>query len=121
MFVSSGQFFVFLSCVAFGVIMGVLYSGVIALKRLVKIKWICVLLDVLYFCVISIFFLIYSFWQEYPSIRGYMPLGALLGVYLYLKSFHIMLAKIIKRLYNVIGSKITKRKSINGTRKSTKS
>ncbi len=118
---SSGQFFVFLSCVTFGILTGIIYSIINFIKMAIKINIIKIILDVLYFSLLGILFVIYSFKCQFPSVRVYMAVGVFLGVYFYAKSFHFILAKIGKRLYNkIVSIKKQKRNAVNEQRNTTK-
>lgn len=107
MFLSSEQFYVFLVCIAFGGASGLLYSFFVPLK-IISNSIFRVLLDLVYFCLIAFIYLNFSHYLNFPSFRVYMALGVFLGMLMYKESFHIILAKILKRLYNIINTKIKK-------------
>ena len=112
MFVSANQFYVILACLSFGVVWGVVFSFLSLIKRKIKIVYLSVLLDILFFVLLSGSYVLYSHWAGFPSIRAYMPLGVLLGICLYMKSFHLILAKVLKMTYNKYVRKLTaKRKT----------
>ena len=132
MFVTKNQFYVFIACVAFGAIGGVVFSFFTPLKLSVKSQAIRILLDATAFIVFTGGYVFYSFTLNFPSIRAYNILGVLLGLVLYLKSFGIILAKSVKKLYNILRKKLTKVKNDgrkdqktnsrrNGRRSSTRS
>ncbi len=100
MFVTFNQIYVFLACISFGVLSGVVYSPLIAVKERINKLPVSILIDFIYFFLLSIGYLIYSFSFNFPSFRAYMIAGVFLGIFLYLKSFRFMLAKVEKRLYN---------------------
>ena len=93
MFVTKNQFSVFVACVAFGGMIGVFLSLFNLTKIKVRQKFIEAIIDVVGFVVVSITFSQYSFLLGFPSIRVYMIVGVLLGIYIYLKSLYILLAK----------------------------
>ncbi len=101
MFVTASQLFVFLACVAFGGTAGVLLSVPIAVNTLLKNRLLKGVLDALCFAVIYLLFLKYSLTLNFPSLRVYMVAGVFLGIFAYLKSYHIILAKITKKAYNI--------------------
>jgi hypothetical protein len=105
MFVSANQIYVFLACVAFGGVVGVFFSVSSLLKSLIKIKWIKVIVEVLVFILVAVLYLLYSYNMHFPNLRLYMIGGVLVGITAYLKSFHIMLAKFLKKAYNIIKRK----------------
>lgn len=108
MFVTFNQFFVFLACVAYGGISGILFSIVILIDKATKKKWVKIVLDIFAFLTTAVVYLIYSYKMQFPNLRMYMVAGVLLGIALYLKSFHIMLAKFLKKAYNIIKRKKAK-------------
>ena len=100
MFVSSGQFYVFLSCVSFGVIGGLVFYLMDFIKILFRKNMVKSFIDFLSMIIVSIFYVFYSNMFNFPNIRLYMPLGVLLGLIMYFKSFNIILAKLQKKIYN---------------------
>ena len=106
MFVSFGQFYVFFACVAFGGICGVLFSLAAAIKHTFKNVVVKILADTLAFILTSIFYIFYSYSLGFPSIRFYMILGVFVGITAYLKSLHVLLAKMVKKFYNIVKKKI---------------
>jgi hypothetical protein len=105
-FVSANQLYIFLACICCGAIIGMFFSPYLFLRRFVKIKLLKIILDILYFVLSSFFYVCYSSKMKFPSIRFFMPFGVLFGLICYMKSFHIILAKILKKLYNLIDYKI---------------
>jgi hypothetical protein len=108
MFVTTNQIFVFLACASFGGVIGCLFSVSIFIKEKIKIKWIKILLDVIAFMVSTILYVVYAYKMHFPNLRLYMILGVMVGIISYLKSFHIILAKLLKKAYNIIKSKKAK-------------
>jgi hypothetical protein len=126
MFVTSGQFIYFLGAVTFGGIFGVLYSVITAVKSLIKNQKLCKILggilEIIFFLFLSVSFLFYRNFYGYPSLRAYMVVGVILGLILYAKSFHLLLAKAGKVVYNRINKFIlTKKVLINDGKESKKS
>lgn len=101
-FVSEGQIFVFIACVAVGAISGVCFSLSDLIKSGLKIKVLGVITDTFAFLSAFIVFQAAAYFFNFPSLRTYMVVGVFLGIFLYLKSFNIILAKLFKRLYNII-------------------
>ena len=106
MFVSSGQFYVFIACVAFGFCGGGVFSIVQPLKKLANFKKVNVFLDFFAFSLLALLFCGFCFRFNFPSLRGYMILGVFCGLYIYFKSFYITIAKITKKMYNIIKVKV---------------
>ncbi len=111
MFVTLSQFYVFLSCLAFGGVSGSLFSITFLLKCKIDTKIIKAIIDVFCCVIITFLYLLYSFYMKFPSLRLYMIVGVVFGICLYIKSFHIILAKLCKKLYNIL--KKSKEKKIN--------
>lgn len=106
MYVSGGQFYVFVACVALGGACGILFS----ISQLIKIKISNIILriipDLIAFLITALIYAIYSHALSFPNFRIYMILGVIVGITLYFKSFHIMLAKYVKKLYNLLSKLI---------------
>ena len=118
MFVSNGQFYVFIACVCFGGIGGVFFSISNLFKSLTKKYTLKIIFDIIAFCLLSFLYVLFSHTLSFPSFRAYMVLGVFVGIFIYLKSFHIILAKILKKIYNIIDKKILrKNKSKHDRRK----
>ncbi len=101
MFVTLNQFYIFIACVGFGAVAGVPYSVILFYRNKFRRYIIPKIVEFLYFAIIACCFIYYSYLIGFPSLRGYMYVGVFLGIYLYVKSFHYILAKILKRLYNI--------------------
>ena len=108
MFVSLNQFYVFLACVTFGAIGGALFSIFAPIKWFLKSKIFDAILDVFCMIVLSVVFSVFSYKYNFPNLRAYMIFGALIGLTMYLKSFHRILAKFAKKFYNIIVQKFKK-------------
>ena len=108
MFVSLNQFYVFMSCVMFGAMGGVVYSVLSILRLIIKNKVFNGAIDAIFMLVLSFIFSVFSYKSNFPNIRFYMMGGVLLGLILYLKSFHIILAKFVKKFYNITIQKFKK-------------
>ena len=102
MFVSKNQFYVFISCVAFGAICGVVYLPFFLIKVFCRNKFFEITVDVAYFLLLSVLFCVYAFLMCFPTLRVYMLVGVFVGILLYFKSFHILLANYMKKFYNIV-------------------
>lgn len=119
MFVSGGQFYVFVACVAYGGATGVLLSVSAGFKRLCGIKAIGAVFDATCCALSAAGFIFYSFALKFPTVRAYMFLGVLLGALLYFKSFNVIVAKVSEKLYNII-RKTKKAKTEDGRNENEK-
>lgn len=116
-FISNGQFYIFLACISFGAIWGIFYLPIILFKQF-KVKWLNILLDLVFFVLLSASYFLYSFTLRFPSVRLYMLAGVLVGLFISAKSFNIILAKFIKKIYNIIDKRIKEKlRKLNGRRK----
>ena len=119
MFVTLNQFFIFIACVSFGGVMGLLYSPTLLLREKFGNKLYVFIFELIFYLFLAFAFFVYSFIIKFHNLRGYMIVGVFIGIYLYVKSFHYMLAKFIKRYYNKI-DKFLLRKKIDDRRKGKK-
>ncbi len=104
MFVTSNQFYYFCACISFGVFFGILYGFYKLFFAKLPYK-VFVVLDVIIYLLFAIFFIIFAHIMKFPSFRIYMPFGVLLGKFLYSISFEIILAKLVKKGYNILKRK----------------
>ncbi|MBQ7339997.1 MAG: hypothetical protein IJW43_03995 [Clostridia bacterium] len=102
MFVTANQLYVFLSCLSFGACFGVFRTLAILIKEKTSKNAIKGVVEITYFILLSFGFVLYSYIVKMPNLRVYMIVGVLLGNFLYVKSFHYILAKSIKRVYNIL-------------------
>jgi len=105
MFVTSGQFTSFLFSVSFGIVFGVFW-GLIRLFFRSTGKLGKGIGDVIFFIFLSLSFTYFAYLIKFPNIRLYMIAGILLGIFLYMKSFNIILANVLKKVYNLSIKKI---------------
>ena len=110
MFVTSGQFTAFMLSITFGILSGIFWALIRLFFRSTG-KVGKMVGDILFFVFLSLSFAYYAYLLKFPTIRPYMIAGILLGIFLYTKSFNIILAKILKKVYNLSVKKIlSKRK-----------
>ena len=117
MFVTSGQFYVFVACVCFGGCTSILYSISALIKNCISNRLIKSIPDVICFLLIGVLYVLYSHTLNFPNFRVYMIVGILFGIFSYLKSFHILLAKMSKKFYNIIDKKLRRVKRSKDERK----
>ena len=108
MFVTASQIYVFITCVALGGVFGALLSISCSIKNFIKNICLKAIPDFVVFVLCDVIYAFVSYNMKFPNVRIYMFLGIFVGIITYLKSFHILLAKIIKKIYNII-----KRKKVN--------
>lgn len=106
MFVSFNQFYVFFACFAFGGACGILFSVSAAIKYTIKNEFVKILSDTVAFILTAIFYIFYSYSLRFPNLRFYMIIGVFAGITAYLKSLHVLLAKIVKKFYNILKKKL---------------
>lgn len=105
MFVTKNQILVFIACVAFGAFVGLIFNFSAGIKFFIKNKFCKCLCDVLFALPLGLVFTLYSYSLHFPNFRLYMLVGIYLGVFLYFKSFYIILAKYCKKIYNICKEK----------------
>ncbi len=110
MFVTLNQFYIFLACVMFGALGGVVFSLFSIIKYFNKIIVVEIVFDIFCMTILGVAFSIFSFKYAFPNLRVYMLFGVLFGLSMYLKSFHRILAKFTKKVYNITIRKFTKGK-----------
>lgn len=110
MFVSANQFYVFFACLSIGALCGILYSIFSLIKYFVHNNYLRVILDVVFYLLSFCVYLFLGYNLHFPSLRIYMIVGFFVGLFLYAKSLHIILANSLKKLYNKIKNK---RKKVN--------
>ena len=108
MFVTYGQIYVFIVCVAIGGLSGILFSLSALLKLWIKNQYFRTIPDIFVFAVLSAVYVFLSYTFGFPNLRAYMILGVFVGIIVYFKSFHILLANCLKKLYNIIRKKVLK-------------
>lgn len=112
MFASKNQFYVFAACIAFGIFVGIVLGISNLIKHFIKNRFIKIIPDIIFISISSFAFLCFSYYLSFPNIRLYMFLGIILGCLGYFKSFHIILAKYLKKFYNIIiKNKIERKKT----------
>lgn len=107
--------FIFITCACCGIVSGVVYDilyiarcavcGINKQVYTVKDKIFTAACDILYCLVFAAAFVFLSVMFDFNGLRLYMLFGGLLGIVLYLKSFHIFVAFCVKKVYNKITDK----------------
>jgi hypothetical protein len=99
------QLYIFFLCLLGGAISGVVYEPFYLLKFCLKGKKIVFFSDILFFLAFSAIYVFLSVLFDFPYFRLYMFIGCLLGLLLYLKSIHYILAFFIEMVYNRVANK----------------
>lgn len=110
MFVTQNQFYIFVACLFFGGVTGVLFSISAAVKKCFRIIYLRIIPDMLAFVTVFFLYIIYSYKLNFPDFRPFMAAGVFVGIFLYMKSWHILLAKPAEMLYNIIHIKLKQKK-----------
>lgn len=107
--------FIFITCACCGIVSGVVYDilyiarcavcGIHKQAYTVKDKIFTAACDILYCLVFAAAFVFLSVMFDFNGLRLYMLLGGLIGIALYLKSFHIFVAFLVNKVYNRATSK----------------
>ncbi len=111
MLVTKNQFYVFIACIAFGAVSGLVFGGLAIFKIALKNKILRFLLDIVGGIIVGGLFVYYAFKMNFPTLRVYMFVGVLLGLIGYFKSFNILLAKSIEKIYNICKLKKVKKRN----------
>ncbi len=106
------QIFIFLTCAGVGALSGIVYDvlyiarcavcGVNKQAYTAKDRVFIIACDILYFAVLSAAFIFVSVMFDFYELRFFMLAGCILGAFLYLKSFHVIVAFSVKKVYNKI-------------------
>lgn len=111
------QIFIFITCCVCGILSGIVYDvlyiarccvcGIHKQAYTVKDKIFTAVCDIVYCLIFAAAFVFVSVMFEFKGLRLYMFLGCVLGALLYLKSFHIIVAFSVKKVYNRVTTKKT--------------
>ena len=106
------QVFIFIICALCGVLSGVVYDvlyivrcavcGINKRAYTLKDKIFTAACDVVYCLAFAAIFVFASVTFSFYGLRAYMFLACAAGAFLYLKSFHLIVAFSVKKVYNVI-------------------
>ena len=102
----ANQFFIFIICMLTGIVSGLLYDFFYVIKRLFRSKIVTAALNATFFTAFSVLYVFVAVMFEFPSSRGYMFIGCMLGLLAYVKSFHIIVAFLIEKVYNMRRKKL---------------
>ena len=109
------QIYIFIICLFCGVISGIAYDilyiarcilcGIDKSNYTVKDRIFLIICDLLYCILFAAGFIFVSVLFDFENLRAYMLIGCALGALIYLKSFHLIVAFFVSRVYNVITAK----------------
>lgn len=94
------QLRIFLLCILIGAVCGVLYDVFFFLRQSYRKQWLRILCDVLFCLSFAFVYVLFSISFGFPPLRSYFVLGLTVGLFLYLKSFHKIVAFFSEKLYN---------------------
>ena len=122
---AKGHFLCFCLCVGIGFLGGVLYSACSFVRVLFscprgKNKAVGAVVDVVFFMAFACFCTLGAYVLRFPALRIYMWVGYAVGLVLYLKSLHKVVAFFQNICYNKITKLIEKAKLQRKTRKRLK-
>ena len=94
------QLRIFLLCILIGIVGGVFYDAFFLLRAPLRVRWVRILCDFLFCLTFGAVYLLFAVSFRMPPLRTYYILGLTLGLFLYLKSFHKIVAFFSEKLYN---------------------
>lgn len=113
---AANQISIFLVCVLVGVASGVVYELFYILRKLCG-DVAGIVFDVLFFLAFAAMSVFAAVLFSFPNFRVYMYLGNVLGLILYLKSVHRIVAFLLKLCYNKARKGIKRRKITKNSKK----
>ena len=110
MFVTIDEPRIMLCCFAFGGIIGFLYEPFYFLNLIIKSKLVNHLLNSVWWLIVSILFIFFSYYFNLGNFRVYKLEVILVGLLFYFNSFHKIIAIFLNRVYNKYDKFLKKRK-----------
>lgn len=121
------QAFILLTCILCGAASGILYDvlyvarvivcGVDKQNYTVKDRVFTFFCDLIYFAVFTLTFVYMCVCFDFYTFRLYMFIGLAFGTLIYLKSLHLFIAFLIKKVYNHLNKHIRRKRVSNERRK----
>lgn len=102
------QLHIFLLCAVCGIAGGAIYDIFFCLRYPFRRRWLVIATDILFCLLFSVFYLAVSLASGMGSLRLYMIAGCAAGFYLYLKSFHKIVAFFAERCIIRVYSRLRK-------------
>ena len=112
MFVTKNQIYIFIACISFGILNGIVFGILSLIKKKLKNQVVKFIIDLSAFVVMTLFFILFSYLMHFSDLRLYMACGVFIGIYMYFKTLHILLAKNVKKIYNVYEKILAKVKNV---------
>ena len=114
------QFFVFCICIAVGFVSGIAYELLHFLRLLFGCKqgkniWVETVADIAFFAALAIVHTLAAYLFHFPAFRVYMWIGEGVGLIIYLKTLHKILAFLQIMCYNRITKLIKRREKHDKT------
>ena len=103
--VTFDQFFVFTALFSLGFIFGMVYFFIISPFEKKKSFYLKNIVSIILFIILFLVYQTLSVYYKFPNFRWYMPCSILLGFIVYYKTFRVMLAKLLIKVYNILISK----------------
>lgn len=94
------QFFNFLICITCGIAGGFVYDFFYCVRYPFHAKWVKIVTDVIYWVFFAALYLFVSILTGMPNLRFFTFAGCVIGLFLYLKSFHKIVAFFARKVYN---------------------
>ena len=111
MFSTLNQPIISVICVSIGVLFGFIYDIFFLCFNISKNKTITTISNIIYFILMAILFTITSNYLKFTNFRIYMAISVIVGLILYNKSFHKIIAKLYIKVYNIVKNKFLKIKN----------
>ncbi|MBO5046418.1 MAG: spore cortex biosynthesis protein YabQ [Clostridia bacterium] len=92
--------FIFLVCITCGIASGIIYDAGYLVRTFFRARIITIVTDVCFFLFFALLYVFLSLTFGLPNVRAYMLFGCLFGLFLYVKSFHGIVAFFSKKVYN---------------------
>ena len=109
------QFHIFLVCVFVGVFGGLLFDVFFVVRNAYRKRWLRTVCDFLFALFFAALYLAAAVVLAFPPLRFFDLLGCIFGLFLYLKSFHKIVAFFSEKLYNKLNRR-NKGKTEHGRR-----
>ncbi len=93
-------FFNFIICVTCGIVGGFVYDFLYCVRYPFRQKWVRIVTDVVFWIFFAGIYLFVTVLIGMPDLRFFAFIGCILGLFLYLKSFHKIVAFLAKKVYN---------------------
>lgn len=97
---AQSQFYLFLICTALGASGGVLYDFFYTIRTFLPKYAVRIACDILFCLCFGGIYLLVAVGMGFPALRAYFLFGCALGLFLYLKSFHKIVAISVEKVYN---------------------